>query len=108
MRAWGWHARGIARTLRWRTWNGLIDVGRRARLARGEAGDTEIDQVSLTPTRGLVYYHIYRHAELVEDAAIGGFALVGYHSGRELSEGRSFVPRVRQLDKQVLYAFRRV
>src|SRR5262249_10991942 len=23
-----WHARGLARTLRWRTWNGALDVGR--------------------------------------------------------------------------------
>ena len=104
---WVWHARGIARTLRWRTWNGLIDIGRRARIVPGEIGDTRINQVSLTPTPGSVYYHIYRHDELVEDAAAAGFELTGYHTGRELDGSQEFARRVRQLDKQVLYAFRR-
>lgn len=27
-RAWLWHARGLARTLRWRTWNGAVDIAR--------------------------------------------------------------------------------
>ncbi|HZY45073.1 MAG TPA: class I SAM-dependent methyltransferase, partial [Anaerolineae bacterium] len=101
-----WHARGLARTLRWRTWTGLIDRARQAHLLRGEIGDTAIDQVSLTPTRGMVYYHVYRHAELIDDAASAGLTLLGYHDGRELNEGQTFTPRVRQLDKQVLYAFR--
>jgi ubiquinone/menaquinone biosynthesis C-methylase UbiE len=105
--AMSWHARGIARTLRWRTWNGLIDAARQVRLVRGEIGDTAIDQVSLTPTQGMVYYHLYGHAELIEDAASAGLTLLGYHDGRELNEGQEFAPRVRQLDKQVLYAFRR-
>lgn len=103
----GWHLRGVARTLRWRTWQGWVDRGRRAGLMPGQPGDTAIYQVSLTPTPGRVYYHLYQHDELVEDATAGGFVLVGYHSGRELNEGQSFAPRVRQLDKQVLYAFRR-
>ncbi len=101
-----WHARGLARTLRWRTWTGLIDLARHAHLLRGEIGDTLIDQVSLTPTRGMVYYHVYRHMELIEDAASAGLTLLGYHDGRELNEEQKFTPRVRQLDKQVLYAFR--
>jgi SAM-dependent methyltransferase len=101
-----WHARGIARTLRWRTWTGMIDVARKAHLIQGEAGDTAIDQVSLKPTQGKVYYHLYRHAELIEDAAWAGLTLLGYHAGRELNEGQEFAPRVRQLDKQVLYAFK--
>ena len=108
MSALTWHARGVARTLRWRTWNGIVDLARKAHLLRGEAGDTAIDQVSLMTTPGLVYYHIYRHAELVADVEAGGFALMGYHSGRELSEDQTFTPRVRQLDKQVLYGFRRL
>ncbi len=103
-----WHLRGMARTLRWRTWTGLIDVGRRMRLTGGQVGDTAIQQVSADSTPGLVYYHLYRHKELVADAATAGFELMGYHSGAELSEGQDFAPRARQLDKQVLYAFRRL
>lgn len=105
--AWTWHARGIARTLRWRTWNGALDAMRAAHGAHDEIGDTAIEQVSLTPTPGAVYYHIYRHSELVEDAGTAGLKLLGYHSGSELSDDTSFAPRVRQLDKQVLYAFQR-
>ena len=103
-----WHARGLARTLRWRTWNGALDLGRALRGAEAEIGDTAIEQVSLTPTPGAVYYHIYRHQELVTDAALAGLNMLGYYSGRELSEDQTFTPRVRQLDKQVLYAFQRV
>lgn len=102
-----WHARGLARTLRWRTWTGAVDVVRGIGPLRGEIGDTEIEQVSLIPTRGRVYYHLYGHAELVADAAQAGLKLLGYHSGRELTEGKTFSARVRQLDKQVLYAFER-
>lgn len=102
-----WHARGLRRTLRWRTWTAVLDMARRARLFPGDAGDTRINQVSLRPTPGDVYYHIYGHDELVADAAAGGLSLLGYHSGRELAEGRAFAPRVRQLDKQVFYAFER-
>lgn len=102
-----WHARGLRRTPRWRTWTALLDLLRRAGLLAGEPGDTQINQVSLRPTPGDVYYHIYAHDELVADAAAGDLSLMGYHSGRELAEGRAFAPRVRQLDKQVLYAFER-
>ena len=105
--ALAWHLRGLARTLRWRTWPGLLDGLRRLRLLPGEPGDVEINQVSLTPTSGMVYYHLYRHAELIADAASSGFSLFGYHSGRELNEGQTFAPLVRQLDKQVLYAFQK-
>lgn len=102
-----WHARGLRRTLRWRTWTAFLDLLRCAGLLSGEPGDTQINQVSLRPTPGDVYYHIYAHDELVADAAAGDLSLLGYHSGRELAEGRAFAPRVRQLDKQVLYAFER-
>jgi SAM-dependent methyltransferase len=100
-----WHMRGLLRTLRWRTWTGFIDLLRRFHLVGGEKGDTWITQVSLTPTPGRVYYHIYEYNDLVEDAAAANLALLACHSGRELSENREFPPRVRHLDKQVFYAF---
>jgi SAM-dependent methyltransferase len=102
-----WHLRGLARTVRWRTWNGLLAYGRHRHVLPGEPGDTAITQVSLRATKGYVYYHLYQHDELVKDAAVAGLELAGYHSGRELNEGSTFAPIVRQLDKQVLYAFRR-
>jgi hypothetical protein len=82
-----------------------VDLLRQARLLRGEKGDAFINQVSLTPTPGRVYYHIYEYNNLVEDAAVGNLALVACHSGRELSENREYPPYIRQLDKQVFYAF---
>ena len=103
--ALGWHARGMARSLRWRTWEGLRDRARRLRLARGEAGDTQIEQVALLPTRGRVYYHLYAHGELSEDAHAAGLRLLGYYSARELAEGKSFGEMARRQDKQVMYAF---
>ena len=102
-----WHVRGLLRTLRWRTWTGIVDALQRAGLLPGEPGDTHIKQVSLRPTPGDVYYHIYDHEELIADAAAGGLELLGYHSGRELAEGRAFGLRARQLDKQLFYAFER-
>ena len=107
MSAIAWHARGLARSLRWRTWEGVRDAGRAVRLARGEAGDTFIHQVSMPPTDGKVYYHLYRHDELVNDAQVAGLRLLGYHSGRELAEGKTFGEAARRLDKQVMYAFRK-
>jgi SAM-dependent methyltransferase len=100
-----WHLRGLVRTLRWRTWTGFLDLLRRYHLTGGEQGDTFIDQVSLTPTPGRVYYHIYEYNELVEDAAAANLELTACHGGRELSEKREYPPRIRQLDKQVFYAF---
>ncbi|MGH2538610.1 MAG: methyltransferase domain-containing protein [Candidatus Promineifilaceae bacterium] len=102
-----WHLRGLARALRWRTLTGWLDLGRKLRLAGGEVGDTRIRQVSLTPTAGLVYYHIYGHHEAVADASAAGLELVATHSGGELSSGQDFSPQIRRLDKQVMYAFRR-
>lgn len=107
MSALGWHARGLLRTLRWRSLPYLADLGKAAALLPGEIGDTNINQVSMPPTPGMVYYHLYRHDELVNDAAATGFKLLGYHSGRELDQGDEFIPLVRQLDKQILYAFER-
>jgi SAM-dependent methyltransferase len=107
MSALGWRARGLARTLRWRTWEGVRDAGRRIHMVGGEAGDTVIEQVSMPPTRGRVYYHLYRHAELLADAHLAGLRLLGYHSGNELAEHKTFGEMARRLDKQVLYAFSR-
>jgi SAM-dependent methyltransferase len=100
-----WHLRGLLRSLHWRTWTGILDLLRQFQLISGEKGDTFIDQVSLNPTPGRVYYHIYEYNELVEDATAANLALIACHSGRELSEKRAYPPRVRQLDKQVFYAF---
>ncbi len=102
-----WHIKGVARTLRWRTWPGWLDISRRLHLFGGEVGDLTIEQVSLAATPGRVYYHLYQHDELVADAVAGGFKLLGYHSGRELNERRTFSTRTRQLDKQILYAFQK-
>jgi hypothetical protein len=102
-----WRARGLARALRWRTWEGLRDAGRAMRLVSGEPGDTHIAQVSMPPTEGQVYYHLYRHAELVDDARVAGLQILGYHSANELAEGKTFGETARQLDKQVMYAFQR-
>ena len=100
-----WHARGLSRTLRWRTWEGLRDSGRSLNFLSGELGDTQIDQVSMPPTPGKVYYHLYAHAELVADAKMAGLRLLGYHSGNELAQGTPFGETARRLDKQVMYAF---
>jgi SAM-dependent methyltransferase len=105
MGRWMWHARGLIRTLRWRTWEGVRDAGRQLRIVNGEPGDTQIYQVAMPPTAGAVYYHLYRHAELAADAKIAGLRLLGYHSGNELAQDRSFSETARRLDKQVMYAF---
>jgi SAM-dependent methyltransferase len=107
MSAVGWRALGLARTLRWRTWEGVRDVGRRLQMVSGETGDTFIEQVSMPPTDGHVYYHLYRHAELLADAHVAGLYLLGYHSGNELAVNKTFGETARRLDKQVLYAFSR-
>lgn len=107
MRAIGWHLRGVARTLRWRSWTNGVDWGRRLGLVGGEVGDTHIYQVSMNSTAGKVFYHLYRHEELVADARAGGLVLLGFHSGEELRTGRGFSPFIRVRDKQILYAFRK-
>lgn len=102
-----WHARGLARTLRWRTWAGLVDLARRLRPRAGgpEPGDALVAQFSLRTTPGRIYYHLYRPAELVEDAAAAGWRPLGMHSGRELNEGRVYPPAIRGQDKQLFFAF---
>lgn len=102
-----WHARGLARALRWRTWPGLIDRLRRLRSNPGgkEPGDVRVAQFSLRATPGTVYYHLYDAADLIEDAGGAGWRLLGHHSGRELSEGEIYPPSVRRQDKQQFFAF---
>lgn len=103
-----WHARGLARTLRWRTWPGLVDVGRRLNpLNQTELGDTQVAQFAIPVTPGRIYYHLYRASELIEDAAQAGWRLLDEHSGSELNEGRVDPPAIRRRDKQVLFAFER-
>lgn len=102
-----WHTRGLARTLRWRTWPGLVDAARRLRPgANGlEPGDTQVAQFGVPPTPGYIYYHLYRAEELIEDAAAAGWQLLGQHSGSELTEGRIYPAAVRRRDKQLFFAF---
>lgn len=102
-----WHLRGLARSAQWRTWPGMVDGLRQLRLLPGAIGDTAINQVSLKSTPGFVHYHIYRHTELLAEISQHGFHLLGYHAARELAEAQTFPPRIRQLDKQILYAFQR-
>jgi ubiquinone/menaquinone biosynthesis C-methylase UbiE len=104
-----WHARGLARTLRWRTWPGLIDLTRQLHLGDSlEPGDTRVAQFSLQSTAGLLYYHLYRADELIEDAASGGWRLLGHHSGTELNEDRVYPPAIRRQDKQQFFAFEKL
>jgi SAM-dependent methyltransferase len=100
-----WHARGVARTLRWRTWPNLMDLGRRLIPNGIEPGDTQVAQFSLHTTPGKIYYHVYQAAEFIEDATVAGWHLLAYHSGTELNEGRIYPPAIRQADKQIFFAF---
>lgn len=103
---WRIHLRGIHESLRWRTWMGASDLFRRMRWRSGEPGDTWVTQVSLRSTPGRVFYHLYRHEELAQDAAETGLRLVAYHSTGELAEGVNYPERIRRLEKQVFYLFR--
>jgi ubiquinone/menaquinone biosynthesis C-methylase UbiE len=102
-----WHARGLARTLRWRTWPGLVDLTRQIMpISNGvEPGDMQVAQFSLHSTPGRVYYHVYRADKLIEDAASAGWRLLGHHSGTELNEDQTYPPTIRAQDKQQLFAF---
>jgi SAM-dependent methyltransferase len=102
-----WHVRGLARTLRWRTWPGLVDWTRQITpSANGiEPGDTQVAQFSLQSTPGRIYYHVYRADELIQDAAGAGWRLLGHHSGTELNEERLYPAAIRAQDKQQFFAF---
>lgn len=101
-----WHLRGLARTLRWRSWPGLIDLIRQSGLVghQMEPGDSYVTQFSLQATSGQIYYHRYRAGEFIAEAAKAGWRLLGYHSGSELSEGRLYPPGIRGQDKQLFFA----
>jgi SAM-dependent methyltransferase len=103
-----WHTRGLARTLRWRSWPGLIDLIRRVNpLDQTEPGDTEVAQFSLQSTPGRIYYHLYQAGELIQDANQAGWRLLGYHSGAELSEDRVYPAHIRSQDKQLFFGFKK-
>jgi SAM-dependent methyltransferase len=104
-----WHLRGVARTLRWRTWPGLVDLTRPFNPVLGEVepGDVQVAQFSLQATPGKIYYHVYRAEALVEDAAGAGWRLLGHHSGTELNEDRVYPAAIRRLDKQQFFAFQK-
>lgn len=102
---WVWHARGVARTLRWRTWPGFIDMTRRFKPAGLEPGDAQVAQFSLNATPGKIFYHVYRATEFVKDATSAGWRLLGYHGGTELNEDRIYPPAIRNADKQLFFAF---
>ena len=101
-----WHLRGLARTLRWRSWPGLIDLIRRSGLgSQMEPGDSYVAQFSLQATAGRIFYHRYRADEFITEAARAGWLLSDYYSGSELSEDRRYPPRIRSQDKQLFFAF---
>lgn len=100
-----WHARGLARTLLWRTWPSLVDLRRRLFPNGAEPGDTQVAQFSLHSTPGKIYYHVYKAVEFIEDATIANWCLLNYHSGTELNEDRIYPLAVRQADKQLFFAF---
>ena len=104
-----WHLQGMARTLRWRSWPGFVDITRQINpFADGlEPGDTQVAQFSRPATPGRVYYHIYQAKEMIDDAAHSGWRLRAYHAGRELSEGCLYPPLVRDRDKQLFFAFQK-
>lgn len=103
-----WHAAGLVRTLRWRTWPGLVDLVRRAVPGSLEPGDTWVAQFSLAVTPGRIYYHVYRPAEFIDDAAGAGWRLLGHSCGAELNEGRLYPSLARQGDKQQFFAFEKI
>ncbi len=105
-----WHLRGLTRSLRWRSWPGLIDRIRQLRSAPNapQVGDLQVAQFSRPATPGHVYYHVYRATELIEDAIWAGWRLQGYHAGRELSEECVYPALIRNNDKQLFFAFQKL
>jgi SAM-dependent methyltransferase len=102
----GWHLRGVVRTLRWRTWPGLIDLLRYT-FPLAEPGEVRVSQFSMPPTPGKVDYHLYRAGEMIEDAASAGWYLQTYRAGRELSERTTYPAYIRGLDKQLFFVFQK-
>lgn len=102
-----WHARGLLRTLRWRTWPGWVDLIRPFYFSNAEPGDIQVAQFSVPATPGRIYYHLYQATELIDDAASAGWRLLGHHSGTELNEGRHYPELIRRQDKQQFFAFQK-
>jgi SAM-dependent methyltransferase len=100
-----WHLRGLARTLRWRSWPGLVDTFRRIHPNGVEPGDIRVAQFAVPATPGRIYYHLYRAKTLIEDAASAGWRLLGHHSGTDLNENRVYPALIRRQDKQQFFAF---
>ncbi|MCB0168568.1 MAG: class I SAM-dependent methyltransferase [Anaerolineae bacterium] len=103
-----WHARGLARTLRWRTWPGLRDDLRRLSPFNTsvEPGDVWVAQFAIPTTPGRIYYHLYQVDELIADAATS-WRLLDHHSGSELNEQQVYPAAIRGQDKQLFFAFER-
>jgi len=102
-----WHARGLLRSMKWRTWGGVVDALRSVGLARGEVGHRMVEQVSMPATPGAIPYHIYSRNEIVTEARLAGLQLRAYHSGTELADGTPEPDWARVRAKQVLYVFAR-
>jgi ubiquinone/menaquinone biosynthesis C-methylase UbiE len=102
-----WHLRGLLRSLRWRTWPGLVDIYRSLVLHSDGAqpGDIDVAQFSQPATPGNVYYHVYRPEIVIADALTAGWHLMGWHCGSELGEGTEYPVWARRLDKQLFFAF---
>lgn len=102
-----WHGRGLLRSLRWRSWPGLVDRYRRGygSPAGPQPGDVNVAQFSQPATPGKIYYHLYQPGELIADAAAAHWTLLGWHAGSELSEQKKYPVSIRALDKQLFFAF---
>ncbi len=103
-----WHGRGLLRSLRWRSWPGLVDRFRRLAGQPDRAGDVNVAQFSQPATPGKVYYHLYRPNELAADAAAAGWTLLGWHAGSELTGPKKYPESIRALDKQLFFAFQKM
>ncbi len=103
-----WHGRGLLRSLRWRSWPGLVDRVRRLAGQPDRVGDVNVAQFSQPATPGKVYYHLYRPGELAADAAAAGWTLLGWHAGSELTGPKKYPESIRALDKQLFFAFQKM
>lgn len=104
-----WHGRGLLRSLRWRSWTGLVDRYRRMKdLPEGsQPGDVNVAQFSQPATPGKIYYHLYLPPELIADAAATGWTLLDWHAGSELATQKKYPVSIRALDKQLFFVFQK-
>lgn len=105
VKPWVWHGRGLLRSLRWRTWPGLVDLVRQLRSTGPEPGEVQVAQFALPVTPGRIAYHLYRPAELIAEAEQAGWRRLGFHSGAELNENRVYPAFARNGDKQLFFGF---